>query len=347
MRDQSLISVVLPCYNAERFVAQALDSLLAQTHRSLEILAIDDGSTDASASVLERYAAHDKRIRVIRHATNRGLIATLNHGVDKARGAFVARMDADDTAAPQRIERQLTLLRRLPDVGVVGTGVRFTDEGGRPITRQAPLRSLWPAGARFLGLFATPIAHVTLLAHNEVMREYPYGVGSDSLHTEDYELFSRMLAAGIGFANVDERLVAVRVSDASISRRHEQIQIENFVTCARRHLERTLQLKIPPGPHRVLVNRMNADTTAADLGEGLRYLAQIEAEILARGCQSEEVRGIADEQAVDILAQAALKGSVGVRLAAARLAVVQRRRVLSPRGRRYLAVKRRRLLPGF
>ena len=340
MNGRLLVSVVLPCFNAERFLPEALDSLLRQSYRDLEVLALDDGSRDATPRILESYAAQDTRVRILANDRNLGLIPTLNRGVAEARGDFIARMDADDVAAPTRLERQVEALTVRPEIDVVGTGIELIGEAGRRSRRQAPVRCREPGAARFMALFATPLAHPTILARASVMRAHPYGTSPDSLHTEDYDLFTRMLDARVEFLNLDEQLVTVRVNEGSVSRRHEAIQVANFVACARRHLERTLDLKPDPTVHRVLVNRMDDAVSARDLEAGLRCLDRLEAAFLSREPGAMRgVVGIADEQRVDVLVQAALKGTPRVRLAAGRLAGHYGRRLRSRRARRYLAGK--------
>jgi glycosyltransferase involved in cell wall biosynthesis len=347
MNGRPLVSVVLPCFNAERFLHEALDSVLRQTYQDLEVVALDDGSLDATARILERYAAQDARVRILANDSNLGLISTLNRGVAEARGAFIARMDADDVAAPARIARQVQTLTVRHEIGVVGTGIELIDQAGRRSRRRAPVRCREPGGARFMALFATPLAHPTMLARTSAMRAHPYGTSPDSLHTEDYDLFTRMLADGVEFLNLDEHLVSVRVNEGSVSRRHESIQVANFVACARRHLERTSGLKPDRSAHKVLVNRMDREVSARDLEAGLRLLDRVEQMFLSREpAAMGEVLGIADEQRVDVLVQAALKGSPRVRLAASRLAVRYARRLRSRRARRYLAGKLGLSMPG-
>jgi glycosyltransferase involved in cell wall biosynthesis len=338
-----LVSVVLPCYEAERFLAQALESLLSQTYGELEVIAIDDGSSDATPGILGEFAARDNRVRVFRSPENRGVIRTLNRGVAEARGEIVARMDADDVAAPTRIECQVEVLASRPEIDLVGTGVEVVDgETGRRL-RPRPVRCLEPSGARFAALFATPAMHMTIAARVETMRAFPYGGAPDSLHTEDYEMFARMLGSGVGICNIDEPLMTVRVDPRSVSARHERIQVENFIRCAARHLERTLGLHPRPPAHRVLVNRIDGTVGARDLRDGLRWLDRVEREFLRRepGAAA-EVRRAADLQRVDILVQAALKGSPAVRCAAAPLALRYGRRLLSSPARGYLGGKLRR-----
>jgi glycosyltransferase involved in cell wall biosynthesis len=339
------VSVLLPCFNAEPFVAHAVESILGQTYTALELLAVDDGSSDGTRGILEAFAQRDSRVRVIANERNRGLIPTLNAGVGEARGELLARMDADDIARRDRIERQVAALDARPDVGVVGTGVDVIDTHGKPVATSRVVRCREPGGARFMGLFATPIAHPTLLARTGLLRAHPYGLAAQSLHTEDYELFARMLADGVGFINLDQPLVTMRVSAGSVSRRHERVQVDNFVACAREHLQRTLGLDPDPATHRVLVNRMDAGIAPQHLAAGIRLLDSIEARFVEREpAAAAEIRGIADEHRVDILVQAALKGSNALRISAARLALRYRRRLLSARARRYFMLKRPRLM---
>lgn len=342
MNSEPLVSVVLPCYDAERFLAQALESLLGQTYGKLEILAIDDGSGDRTAAILAELGARDERIRVLRNAENQGVIRALNRGVAEARGEVIARMDADDVAAPERIERQVAVLAERPEVDLVGTGVEVVDGGTGRRLRPRPVRCLEPGGARFAALFATPAMHMTIAARAEAMRAHPYGGTPDSLHTEDYEMFARMLDDGAGICNIEEPLMTVRVDPGSVSARHEEIQVENFVRCAARHLERTLGVRPDPAAQRVLVNRIDATVRAGDLREGLRRLDRIEREFLRREPGSAaEIRRAADLQRVDVLVQAALKGRPGVRATAPLLALRYGRRLLSPPARRYLTGKLR------
>ena len=340
MTVRPLVSVVLPCFDAARFLGASLDSLVRQTYLELEIIAVDDGSRDGTLSVVSQYAADDSRIRILVNETNLGLVAALNRGVTAARGEFIARMDADDIAAPQRIEKQVDALICRPEIDVVATGIALVEEDGAHHRRRAPVRCRDAGEARFMALFATPLAHVTMMARAPVLKAYPYDVATDSLHTEDYELMSRMLAGGVAFMNLDEPLVAVRINAASVSGRHEALQKVNFVQCARRHLINTLGIDPDPGAHKVLVNRIDSAVNWHDVIAGLRLLDQLERTFVVREPYAAPgVRGIADEQRVDILIQALLKGRAGVRLTAGLLVLRYGGRLGDARARRYLAGK--------
>ena len=111
----------MPAYNAEKYINEAIDSILAQTFTDFEFIIIDDGSTDSTCAIVESYS--DSRIRFFKNEHNLGVAATLNRGLDLARGEYIARMDADDISLPTRFEKQAAYMDSHPDVVVCGTGV--------------------------------------------------------------------------------------------------------------------------------------------------------------------------------------------------------------------------------
>lgn len=135
--DGILISVVIPAYNAERFVADAIASAISQSHDTIEVIVVDDGSTDNTAGIVEKIAAGDARVRLVRTGARGGAAKARNHGVRLAKGELVAPLDSDDLWAPDKLERQLEALREGgPEVGVVYCWTSAIDEAGRVL---APL----------------------------------------------------------------------------------------------------------------------------------------------------------------------------------------------------------------
>src|SRR5207237_10277673 len=126
------VSVLLPVWNGEAFLEQAMESILRQTLSSFELIVIDDGSTDRSAAIAEEFASRDPRMRVLRRP-HEGLSAALNAGIAAARGEYVARMDADDISAPDRLRKQVAYLDAHPACVAVGAWSDVVDEAGRQI----------------------------------------------------------------------------------------------------------------------------------------------------------------------------------------------------------------------
>lgn len=126
------LSILLPAYNAERYLKEAIDSTLAQTYADFELLLIDDGSTDDTLQIMREYEQQDERVRLITHA-NWGMGASLNHAIEEARHDWLVRMDADDVMLPYRLERQVAFVTENPDVGVASCLVEYIDATGRVI----------------------------------------------------------------------------------------------------------------------------------------------------------------------------------------------------------------------
>src|SRR5712691_4062258 len=126
------VSVLLPVWNGEAFLEQAMESILRQTLSSLELIVIDDGSTDRTAAIAEKFASSDHRVRLLRRP-HEGLSPTSNAGIAAASGEYVARMDADDISAPDRLQKQVAYLDGNPACVALGTWIEVVDEAGRHI----------------------------------------------------------------------------------------------------------------------------------------------------------------------------------------------------------------------
>ena len=201
------VSVLLPVFNGERYVGEALESVLAQSFQDFEVVVIDDGSTDGTPDILRRYAGEDPRVRVFRQP-NRGLIAALNRGLALCRAPFVARMDADDIALPRRLELQVEVLESEPALAAVGGQAVYVDDQGRVIG-QEPGIPVGEAEVEQAALVACPMLHPTVTFRKEAV-EAVGGYPEDAVHAEDYALWARLLEAGYRLRNLAEVLVKVR-----------------------------------------------------------------------------------------------------------------------------------------
>ncbi len=215
------VTVLLPVYDAERYLAEAVESILAQTFTDFELLAIDDGSRDGSVALLERYARRDPRVRLVSRA-HAGLVATLNAGLSLARGALVARMDADDVALPRRLEIQVARLDRDPDLLCVGGAYEVIDAKGRRIDLVRPPEAPDQILAAALE-GRSPICHPTALYR----RERVLAVGGYDLAApvaQDYDLWLRLMDIG-PLANVSEVVLRLRYHAHSVSEREQAKQM--------------------------------------------------------------------------------------------------------------------------
>ena len=201
-KSEPLVSVVLPVYNGQKYLAEAIDSILAQTFVNFELIMIDDGSTDESPQILRVYERLDARVRVIVRE-NRGLATTLNDSIDIARGEWIARMDQDDIALPQRFERQLEWLEQT-GADICGSWVRFFGSYDRRIWKgyQTDL------AVKMDLLFRSPFAHPSVMMKAVVAKQLRYSKEFDK--AEDYDLWVRAALSGHQMTNVPEVLLLYR-----------------------------------------------------------------------------------------------------------------------------------------
>jgi hypothetical protein len=241
-----LVSVLLPVWNGERFLATAIASITAQTCGALELLVIDDGSTDGSAAIAAALAARDPRVTLLTRP-HAGITDALNAGIAAARGRYFARMDADDWAAPTRLARQVAYLDAHPDCVAVGSAVEVIDGD------EAPLGVMrFPLGHD--AIVAALLGGRSALAHSSVMmRRDPVveagGYRAGCAPSEDLDLWLRLQARG-ELANLAEPLLRYRRHPAAVGvrRRREQLRIAGTLAAAaraERGLRRASRWRLP------------------------------------------------------------------------------------------------------
>src|SRR5688572_14004177 len=206
------ITVVMSVYNGERFLGDAIESMLSQSWTDFQLLIIDDGSTDDTPAIIASY--RDPRVRTVRHAENVGLAASLNEGVERASGRYIARMDADDISLPDRLARQIEFMNAHPEVGACGAWVEVM--GGGP-------RQRWEYPAAHDGiharlLFDCSMAHPTVMFHRGHLRKARLSYDSSYPCAQDYDLWCRA-ARRLVLANLQEVLLVRRLHDAQVGRR--------------------------------------------------------------------------------------------------------------------------------
>lgn len=206
------VTVLMSVHNGGRYLHEAVHSVLAQTWRDFEFFIIDDASTDQSVAVIESFA--DPRIRLLRNRENLGLTRSLNRGLREARGEFIARQDADDLSAPERLALQIVTLDAHPEVPLLGSQAWLIDARGHSRgVRNLPLE---PISIRWESLLDNPLIHTAVMFRTAVVRDDAGGYDESFACCQDYALWARVLAKS-PVLNLRARLVSVREHAASIS----------------------------------------------------------------------------------------------------------------------------------
>jgi glycosyltransferase involved in cell wall biosynthesis len=205
------VSVVMPVLNGEAYLVEAIESVLGQTLEELELVVVDDGSHDTSRAIVKRFAGVDPRVRLVVNERNLGIAAALNQGWRAAQAPFIARLDADDVALPDRLSQQTAFLDAHPSVAVVGGAARVINSAGRQISTMR-----FPTASRTIR--STLLRH-NCLAHPTVMlrRVALEDVGGYRFdHSEDYDLWLR-LSERFELANLADPLILYRVHAGQLS----------------------------------------------------------------------------------------------------------------------------------
>lgn len=213
------VSVVMPVFNGEFYLKEAIDSILAQSFKNFELILINDGSTDDTGEIIKSYS--DKRIVLVQNMNNLGITKSLNIGIKHVRGDYIARMDADEISHFDRFEKQVAFLEKNLDVCVCGT---LTKTIGKPIetTWMYPLDH---ESIKASLLFHCCLVHSSVMFRSRILTENNIFYSENYPYAEDYELWVR-LSKITKIANLDEVLIRYRIHNNSIGEKHNDIQIK-------------------------------------------------------------------------------------------------------------------------
>lgn len=211
--SQPLVSVILPVYNGERFLKEAIESILNQSFSNFELFIINDGSIDSSLAIINSF--QDDRIIVI-NQQNRGLAAALNVGISKSSGKYIARMDADDISMYNRFKTQVDYLEKNTDISVLSGAVDYIDQNGKTLGRSFPV-TYERIMNDMLFLVGCIVNHPAVMIRKEdldMIGEYSELIGE---RFEDYQLWIRFINKGFKIKNLSEILLQYRMLETSIS----------------------------------------------------------------------------------------------------------------------------------
>lgn len=220
---KNLVSVILPVYNGEKYLAYAIQSVIEQDYSNLEIILIDDGSNDDSLKIMKRFQENDKRISIITRA-NKGLIFSLNEGIEKANGEWIMRMDADDKCLPDRVSNQITWLKAT-GADICGGWIKTC---GDTIPRVRRFYQTSEA-IKLQLLFNTCFAHPSVIGRANLFRQFKYQ--ESERHAEDYGLWIRMAMSGARLTNYPGLVLRYRIhkDQITITKKAEQAEIRHRI----------------------------------------------------------------------------------------------------------------------
>ena len=223
------VTVLMPVYNGEKYLKETMGSILNQTYIDFEFLIIDDGSTDRTEEIVKSFL--DPRIHFVKNSENLKIISTLNKGLSLAKGKYIARMDADDICAINRLEKQVEFLENNLSVGLIGSDYKSFGTIHKSIHYASRYEDL-----KFSALFYNPFCHPSVMMRKEILTQYHLNYNPDFLHVEDYKLWTEFLIH-TNCQNLSEELIAYRTHPNQISKVHEELQKTNVFNVQKDYLK--------------------------------------------------------------------------------------------------------------
>ncbi len=261
----------MPVYNAEKYLGEAIESILDQTLRNFEFLIINDGSTDNSLNIINGF--DDARIRLIDHPKNMGLVASLNEGLKIASGQFIARMDADDISNTNRLHIQVDLLLANPEIGLVGCHMDIIDEHKNVIGERIYQTS--HDAIKVESFFCCPVPHPGVMLKKDSFIKNNLFYDPLSYHAEDYELWQRALSE-LKFANIDAKLLQYRITSNQVSNLFAVKQKFETDTIRSNYLKSLGLTESKDADRKLLLNFFDGQIESNDLLTFSRILSGIE-----------------------------------------------------------------------
>lgn len=237
MSTKPLISILIPTYNVEEFVEEAILSIINQTYKNLEIIIVDDASTDNTFSILKKLEKKDLRIKLFRNNKNSKIAETLNFAFQQSTGQYIGRMDGDDISLPNKFELQYNYLLENSKIDLVGCNLIHIDEFGNEISRKKSLSGF--DNLLEIVKYSNPIPHVWLTKREVYENVGPYRLPG----TEDYDFLLRMLTKGYKFDNHPLFLYKVRSRYGNTSTNIGLLQYYNRKLAYRSYVQRVKEDK--------------------------------------------------------------------------------------------------------
>lgn len=289
-----LVSVLMPLYNNEKYVKEAVQSILKQTFNDFEVIIINDGSTDRSSKIAKAFK--DKRIRVIDHKKNLGIVKSLNQGIKTAKGKYIIRMDSDDISRPNRFKRQITYMEAHPETIVCASWIRVFGTEKTYIWKTPTDHNDIMARS----LFETPIAHPSVILRREALIKNRLFFDEKYLYAEDYELWTRVGKVG-RLATIPQVLLDYRTHPQQTASQKNKLQQKNALKVRIKVLK---ELGIKPTKSQIVLHNEAANWRLHDTFKMLREWLNIvsKANQLSKRYDNEALNAMLIEKWLGILA---------------------------------------------
>ena len=289
-----LVSIIIPCYNTEKFISKALTSIQNQSYQNIEVIIIDDGSTDNSVIICENFIQTDKRFSLLKSKNNKGVAYSLNKGIENSRGKYIARMDADDISYPDRIKVQTQFLEKNEDIDIVGVNAYLLKTCNENKINSNPIY-FETNTLNFCTYFSQPFFGGCILGKSKVFTQIKFKSGYVS---EDFEFVLNAIHLKYKLANINEGLYGYRTNLSSISNTNNSGQIDSHNKTSQYFLEKLHQKKLDKKIIEIVNNRPSSLTDFREYKKALELFSSTAYKLNLK--RTREIRIYQIRQKIDI-----------------------------------------------
>lgn len=232
---KKLVSVIMASFNeSPDIITASIDSIIQQTHKAFELLIFDDSTDERTREAIDSFRS-DSRVKIFRSDKRLGFVSSLNMGLEKAQGEYIARMDGDDIALPERLEKEVVFLEKHKNIYVVGGQIDIINDQGEIISSRK-----YPVAGVKLYLFSAlrnPLAHPTIMMRRELI-DKGFRYDEKLKMSEDLDLWLRIMNAGYRIANIPDTVLRYRVADNFIEKRSNRVQVEYMAKVRKQNFDK-------------------------------------------------------------------------------------------------------------
>ena len=269
-QQEPLVSVIMPVYNSEKYLSLAIRSIINQTYREFELLIISDGSSDNSPNIIKEYVETDSRIRIIDNGANRGLVYSLNKGIEESKGKYVAIMHADDISLPERFEIQVDYLEQNEDISLLGTNVRYL--GTLDISRMG----MGPDMIKVMFMGLNMLYHPTMMMRRKDIIDKKLRYKDFYFSAEDFKMWTDAVVSGLKIANLSDVLLEYRIHDSQITSVYNSKQNQLAELIKKEYINDLLGDVLSEKDIDIIFNRFDPSSDKSDVDK-LRLIEKLKA----------------------------------------------------------------------
>ncbi len=254
-----LITVIMPCYNTERYINQAIESILNQTYKNFELIVIDDGSNDKTYDLAREYERKDNRVKVLKNKNSKGIAGAMNTGLDLAKGKYITRMDSDDLSKPERLMKQYKFLCENKEYNACSVNIYAIDKKGKRKS-ETLFKNIKNLPKEWIMIYDNPVPNAPIMYSSNIIKKNNLKFDEKLKTAEDYSFLSNYIINGGKITMLEESLYEYRYHNTNISKSNYFITVENSIKVVDNYIKTMTDISVSKSYYYFTVFKQKDDT---------------------------------------------------------------------------------------